>query len=368
VAANSVGPSTCLARLVSERNERFAALVRSERGGIVTSYARTLNELPSPDTVSPRFHELAVTKAWEVLSDVAESVLAGEVRACRGTPAGWTIDQFGTEEYLSPAEWLRAAEAFSHLTVAALASHVEDDHDLLPCFTVAVLALNESINRRAGEAIAAYTAFLLDRVHQAQAEERCRIARDLHDRLGERLSMGLRQLDLQEIAGSDPLSQAGIARTVLTDAMVRLRLVNSDLRDAPVTSLAKAIVRYLDSAPHGAEVRLRVSGDETWAGPAVLDETFLIAREAIRNALAHGAPRLVRIDVDVAPHELRMSVEDDGRGFVPVKNTESRFAGTGLASMRERATAVGGRLTVSSAPGSGTSVQLIVPLPGHHDE
>lgn len=369
MATDSAGDSGCLPRPVSERNERYAALISADRTVILTSYARSLEALQSPVTERSRFREQAVAEASKIISDVVDSVLAAEVRIDRRVPATWVIDRAGVESYLSPVDWLRAADEFFKVAMASLASHVREDQDFLPCFMVAVLALNESVSRRIRDASAAGTRSLLNPVHRAQVDERRRIARDLHDRLGETLSVGLRQLDLQEIAGrGDPVSQAGIAREALTEAMRRLRLVTSDLREEPVMSLEKALIRYLDSAGADADVRLQVSGDETWAPPVILDEVFLIIQEAVRNSLAHGAPRLVMIGVDLTPHELRALVEDDGRGFVPEQRTERAFAGTGLTSMRERTMMIGGRLTVSSVPGHGTCVELIVPLPGHRDE
>jgi signal transduction histidine kinase len=369
VATDSAGDSVCPPRPVSERNERYAALIKADRTVILTSYARSLEELQSHVTERPRFREQVVGKASEVISDIVESVLAAEVRVDRRVSAAWVIDRAGAENYLSPLDRLRAADAFFKVAMASLASHVRDDQGFLPCFKIAVLALNESVSRRMRDCFAVDTGSLLNPVHRAQVDERRRIARDLHDRLGEMLSVGLRQLDLQEIAGrEDPVSQAGIAREVLTEAMRRLRLVTSDLREEPVRSLEKALIRYLDSGGADADVRLQVSGDETWAPPVVHDEVFLIIREAVHNALVHGAPRLVMIGVDLTPFELRAWVEDDGRGFVPKQRTDPAFAGTGLTSMRERAALIGGRLTVSSAPGHGTRVELIVSLPGHHDE
>jgi signal transduction histidine kinase len=113
---------------------------------------------------------------------------------------------------------------------------------------------------------------------------------------------------------------------------------------------------------------LRVSGDETWAPSAVTEEAFLIIREAVRNALRHGAPAMVLIGVAFAPHELHAWVEDDGRGFAFDDMVDDASAGAGLASMRERADLIGGRLTIASAPGRGARVELLVPLPGHRDE
>lgn len=159
-----------------------------------------------------------------------------------------------------------------------------------------------------------------------------------------------------------------MAKEALIEAMRRLRAVTSDLRREPVRSLEGALVQYIDSAGAGADVRLRVSGDETWAPPAVIDEAYLIIREAIRNALSHGAPQMVLIGVALAPHELHARVEDDGCGFGSVTSADRASTGTGLASMRERARLLGGWLTIASVPDSGTRVELVIPLPGRRDE
>jgi signal transduction histidine kinase len=209
----------------------------------------------------------------------------------------------------------------------------------------------------------ACAAVTLDRVHRAQEEERRRIARELHDRVGEALSVGLRSLDLLEISGAESPGQAVVARKAVVEAMRRLRMVTSDLREPPVSSLEKALLGHLEFVRADTEVRLDLSGDEAWAPLAVLDEVFLILREALRNALTHGAPGLVLIGVEFSPHELSASVIDDGCGFSPPQGTGHAAVGMGLASMRERAALVGGKIMVSSMPGHGTRVELYVPLP-----
>jgi signal transduction histidine kinase len=90
------------------------------------------------------------------------------------------------------------------------------------------------------------------------------------------------------------------------------------------------------------------------------DEVFLIVREAVRNALNHGAPAEVVVTLAVTPHELRASVRDDGVGFSTQDDPPAH--GLGLPAMRERAELVGGTIAISSGPG-GTHVQLVVPLP-----
>ena len=205
-----------------------------------------------------------------------------------------------------------------------------------------------------------------NRVYEARLDERRRIARELHDRLGEVLTVGLRQLDLDEIMGPEiPEGQSVIAREVLVEAMRRLRLVTSGLRDEPVTSFEKALADFLNRVCADADVHLVVLGDETWAPAEVVDEAFLIVREALRNALTHGAPQSVVVGVEVTRRELRAWVDDDGRGFACGDEAESPAAGTGLATMRERARLLGGTLAIVSKPGRGTSVELNVPLSEH---
>ena len=208
-----------------------------------------------------------------------------------------------------------------------------------------------------------------NRVYEARLDERRRIARELHDRLGEVLTVGLRQLDLDEILGPElPEGQSVIARQVLVEAMRRLRLVTSGLRDEPVTSFEKAVADFLNRVCADADVHLVVLGDEAWASAEIIDEAFLLVREALRNALTHGAPQSVVVGIEVTRRELRAWVDDDGKGFACGEDAESPAAGTGLATMRERAALLGGALAVASKPGHGTSVELSVPLSGRRHE
>jgi signal transduction histidine kinase len=314
-----------------------------------------------------------MTNASEILTDVAASVQGSGIRIDdRYQMLPWMIGAGRTENQLSPADLLRAAVAFFEVTVGCLAGHVKDDPELMPSFVTAVVALNESISGRVREATLAYTGYLLERVEQAQIDERRRIARDLHDRLGEGLSVALRQLELHEITGGEdppnPRARATRAKKAIAETMRRLRVVTSDLRQDSVRSLEKALIQYIDSVAADSDIRLRVSGDETWAPPVVIDEAYLIIREAIRNALRHGKPEMVLIGVALAPHELHAWVEDDGCGFRTDGGTDPTSTGTGLHSMRERAGMIGGQLAIASVPGQSTHVELVVPLPGCRDE
>lgn len=356
-----------LADDVDELGRRFAALIADGRPEILRTFARRFRGKYGFIAENGAFREQAMATASFVVGDVVRSVRAGEVRIDdTHMPDARAIAQAGWDECLSPADGLCIAALLLNTMLTTLTGYVTTDQELLPCFTVAVAALNESISRHM-QAVAGVSAVrTLDRVHRAQVEERRRLARDLHDRVGLALAVGLRRLDLQELPGrADLPGKLNVSREALVEAMRRLRVVTSDLREPPVASLEKALMGHLDSVRADAEVQLHVSGDEGWAPPAVLDEVFLILCEALRNALTHGAPQLVLIGVEVCAQELSGWVIDDGCGFSPAFAAQGATSGSGLASMRERAALVGGRLVVSSMPGHGTRVQLHLPLPDH---
>ena len=94
-------------------------------------------------------------------------------------------------------------------------------------------------------------------------------------------------------------------------------------------------------------------------GPASEVEAYRIVQEALANATRHGRARRVAVSVQRLKAQLRIEVSDDGVGFDP-RTVGDR--GLGLASMHDRASAMGGTLVVRSRPGQGTLVRLDVPL------
>lgn len=108
---------------------------------------------------------------------------------------------------------------------------------------------------------------------------------------------------------------------------------------------------------------LHVTATLPTAIPRLGEETevavYRVAQEAIVNAVRHAHARAVTLTVGAADGLLRLEVRDDGRGF---DRGKLRSAALGLVAMEERATALGGRLRVDSAPGTGTRVSLECPL------
>jgi signal transduction histidine kinase len=267
---------------------------------------------------------------------------------------------------IHPVESLRAASVLLEVVMGAVATAIADEPEAIAMLAISTRAAHHSILARISEAASSYSSFLLERVHQAHLEERARIGRELHDRLGSGISAAVRLVEQCRVSFDDapPAAQVKIAQTeeVLRQAVDDVRRTALELR---LTSETEGLEKALRSSiaaicPEGTVTVVDVIGDETWASAGVLDELFLVIREAIRNAYAHAQPHHVVARVEIAPHEVRAVVEDDGIGFDP----EQHSPGVGVAAMRERVALLGGVVDIFSRPCKGSSVQARVPLSG----
>jgi signal transduction histidine kinase len=91
-------------------------------------------------------------------------------------------------------------------------------------------------------------------------------------------------------------------------------------------------------------------------------DIYRIVQEALNNAIKHARAHQIFVRLDGSqPDRLCLSIKDDGVGFIPRPGEESPAGGFGMKTMRERAEALGGSLRVISAPGEGTTVEVIIP-------
>ena len=347
-----------------------AQLIESAREQILATYAERLNSLGNIVARDAYSLQQSLTNAGQIISDVVSSLRRGRIhvdddyrRIARG------IGVTRASDGVHPKESLEAASAFFQTALAAMAQLIEPGPEWLEQYMLVAMALEESLTLRVRESVSSYTGFLLKQVRGAQITERRRIARDLHDRIGNSVSAAHRQLELYELYRNSQPSKAdakvAAAQRAIQESMRNLRIVASDLhaRD-PVQCLEKALRSYLNTAgTEGVEVDLVLNGDEAWAPTTVLDETLLIVREAVGNALRHASASVLAIDVEITPDALRALVEDDGCGF-DTERVRSGRPGVGLKSMVERAELLTGTLCVSSRIGVGTRVEFWAPLKG----
>ncbi|MBM9506345.1 sensor histidine kinase [Actinacidiphila acididurans] len=228
-----------------------------------------------------------------------------------------------------------------------------------------------------------YDAYIVRSAQDARQRERRRLAREVHDELGHELSIALRQLELSELyRDGDPQAAAervGGAREHLASALLIARRLIAEFSEPPSVDLEKEIVSFADSAGAGrTAVHVRVAGSQLLIPDGHRRELFLIVREALRNVFAHAAAEAATVRVDITSEAITAVVADDGRGIAPGGPGQGAGSGSepgsgsggrrgfGLTSMRERAAALGGTVTVSGPvppAGAGTRVEIRLPLP-----
>ncbi|MDX3078388.1 sensor histidine kinase [Streptomyces sp. MI02-7b] len=192
----------------------------------------------------------------------------------------------------------------------------------------------------------------------------------MHDHVGHGVAVALQQLDMfayyRDTAGNAARAEQKLAavRSALEESLCQIRhlIANLGHRARPIV-LESAVSEYLtDTVPESVKTHFTFVGASDRLDDAVAEEIYLIVREAVHNAVRHAAPRTLSVHVAVAEKAVSATVTDDGRGFaVDALGAADRF---GLRSMAERARAIGGRLTVRSVPGHGTTVTVHAHTPG----
>jgi signal transduction histidine kinase len=194
--------------------------------------------------------------------------------------------------------------------------------------------------------------------HEATAEERRRIARDLHDGLAHELAF----------IASRSRRPPGLAFNADTNAELAAaadRALDEARRAITVLSatkplrLQRGLAQTAEDLGERLGVFVRVELDEEIDVSGHVTENLLrITREAVTNAARHGHPRQITIRLERRDGVLLL-VEDDGIGFDHERSSHSK--GFGLVSMKERVAAIGGMLSVDSSPGEGTRVEVSLP-------
>jgi len=203
----------------------------------------------------------------------------------------------------------------------------------------------------------------------AAAQERNRLARDIHDSLGHHLTAVAIQL---EKAAAYRDRDAGQADRAVADARACARAALAEVRgsvavlrsppEPPATSLAAALDALRAQLDTGAvRIDCAVHGDEGPHAPA-LTALYRAAQEGLTNAVRHAAASRIEVTARFTDDAAGLTVRDDGRGL-PAAGTGSD-RGFGLAGMRERLAAVGGELRLSATPGGGTTLTATVPRAG----
>jgi signal transduction histidine kinase len=205
----------------------------------------------------------------------------------------------------------------------------------------------------------------------ATLTERERLARELHDSLGQVL--GFTSLTLgaaRKMIADGKLEKAddhlAHLENIVAEAHADVREYILDLRIAPTRErpFFVALQSYLDGFRQNYDIQVEVSigrgVDDSVFAPEAQVQLFRILQEAFSNARKHAGTDCLQVSFEKEDDLVRMFIQDNGRGFDPARAaSEGHF---GLRFMRERAEQLGGRLRVDSAPGKGTCVVVELPL------
>ena len=236
-----------------------------------------------------------------------------------------------------------------------------------PAFGEDDLRLGESLASRAAIAVDLSQRVSRDavrRVVEAQELERARLARELHDETGQALTsilLGLKSLE-DRLDSDEGRAAAAEVRELVVSTLQDVRRLAVELRPSALDDfgLVPALERLTETFATGSGIAVDLEarlGDERLPGE-IETTLYRLVQEALTNVLKHAAAARVRVSLTRDAGGVTAVVEDDGSGF----DAMARDGGLGLAGMRERLGIVGGRLTVDSASGRGTTLLAEVPL------
>jgi signal transduction histidine kinase len=200
-------------------------------------------------------------------------------------------------------------------------------------------------------------AILASELGRAVAEERGRVAREIHDGLSQYLFAISTHAAMIEAGASVEETMPKLRDAVSaaqTEARFAVLALSSAAGRAPFDAALRRYVDFL-TTDGALEVELEIDGGVSLA-PDEQIEVFRIVQEGLANVRRHAHARRAWVTIGLRGSERLVTIRDDGTGFVPGIDA----AAQGLANMRQRAAAIGGAFTLSSSPGRGTAVELVL--------
>ncbi|MFI5781896.1 sensor histidine kinase [Nocardia sp. NPDC051570] len=334
---------------------------------LIAQYRTRLTEISSPLVSDESVWRQCELQARRIFDDCARSLAAGSTVVTHITD----VFDLGTERVRQGAHIthsVRAGSILSELTVTALSDCAERFGAPQAELFAAVRALQQGIGLRLESGSIGYDAFLLQRVREVHEQGQRRLAREIHDHIGNSVSLALRQIELYELkcerAEDDPASRhVRLAKDAILETIQHTRELVSELRQPGVTGSLETALRGFAASlgQSGAPLQMWVRGNDKWIPGAVAEELFIMVRECLRNTYTHAGAANVVVHIDIAPHEVHAEIIDNGKGF-DAQALRAAGRGNGLLILQERSDLVGGTVNIDSAPGRGTRVTLWIPI------
>ena len=218
--------------------------------------------------------------------------------------------------------------------------------------------------KQAEEAVASVSRKLIE----AQESERGRIARDLHDDIGQRLSLSAILLEeLHQRLPADAQEKLSGVQKQISEITTDVHTLSHELHSSTLEQLGlaaamRACCKEL-SGQTKADIQFRAEGVPKALPPEIALCLFRVLQESLHNAIKHSGVREVGVELRGSSEELDLIVRDGGVGFDP--KTASHGKGLGLVSMQERLKLVQGQLSIDSRCNLGTTIHARVPVPAN---
>lgn len=336
---------------------RIVELFEQRRAEVSLRWERRLREEDNPLVRDRETRRECLECADEILDVWRSTLLGGQPAApvlARRMGAG------SAGRGLHKGELIRAASALFDVVAEQLRADVP--RESAGALVDALLSLHRDVSGWIEVVTDAHDAYVLEQVHGGLAAYRKQLARDIHDQLGNGLSVAMRQLELYQLCVERDRAELADRMDAVNRSFAQLfgmiRSIITDLRacvsGAPLEKSLWEFVHLVE--PARTDVSITVTGDSAWLPDFQRCQLETIVREAMRNAFQHASAPTVAVRVHIAPHGVRATVSDSGRGFDLAED------GHGLASMRERVELGGGTLRIATAAGNGTRVDLWLPL------
>lgn len=209
------------------------------------------------------------------------------------------------------------------------------------------------------------TLYIARQAWRAQEEERGRLARELHDGLGQNLTalknalIAIHNVQRAETRKQSVEDAIALCAECIEDTRSMSRLLRpAVLDDLGLASALRQLCR--NTGKQGLAVELVLRGDLQSISKELGTLVYRLVQEAINNALKHADAALMVIQVIIRPATLQLVMMDDGQGFDPDAD-EIQREGFGLNAMHERVALFGGSVDIESAPGEGAKIRVIIP-------
>ncbi len=315
------------------------------------------------------------TRVWQIVNTVTAQILFSLVAAfLLGIVAAFALTWVLTRPILA---LVAATEKVAQGDYTPRVQRWANDEigDLAEAFNAMVQRLAEAEQERAERE--RLRQFYLRRIIQAQEEERKRIARELHDELGQALASFMVGLRNAETARTPDEMRARLSEMRNTVAMTleRARRLAFDLRPSVLDDLGlvPALKRYINEYQErfGIQVSLEAPNlERVRLSPEVETTIYRIVQEALANAARYANCAHISVLLQTRDNMLSVIIEDDGCGFDVEEVITHKVGRTslGLYGMIERAQLLGGTLDIESYPGGGTTIYVRIPLNGTGEE